>query len=90
VLRPHVLPGEFEFEHTRKLRPEVVLGQPAQRKERIRVGERPTPTVEADDALQLGDRFSPDRFAVEARLAQPLQTLAAATPLPFARHRPQR
>jgi hypothetical protein len=86
VLRCKVVAGEFELERARESRAVVVLGQPAEWKQRIGVSERPAPTIEADNALRLGDRFASDRLAVESRLAEPLESLPATSLHPHAGH----
>ena len=66
MLRGKVVAGEFELERARESRAVVVLGEPAEWKERSGVGERKAPTIEADDTLKLGDRLASDRLAVQS------------------------
>jgi hypothetical protein len=63
-----------------------MFGDAAAREQRLRVGERPAPTIEADDALKLADRFVSRRLAVEVGLAEFLEPLAAASPLSLGCH----
>ena len=66
-----------------------MIGEPAERKQRLGIGGGPAPAVEADYAPEVGDRFALDRFAVEGRPAEPQETLSAASPLPPACHPPR-
>jgi hypothetical protein len=65
-----------------------VLGKAAEWKQRVGIGERPAPAIEADDALKIGDRFALDRLAILGRLAQPPEARSAARPLALGRHSP--
>jgi hypothetical protein len=42
-----------------------MLGNAAEWKQRLGVREGPAPTIEADHALEIGDRFALDRLPVE-------------------------
>jgi hypothetical protein len=44
----------------------VMLSQSAQRQQRVEIGKRPAPTVEADRTLELSDRLPLNRFAAES------------------------
>ncbi len=86
VLRGEIITRVLELECAPKLRAVVVFGDPAQREKRARIGERPAPAIEADHALEVGDRLALDRLTVESRLAQPPDSLATASPVPLACH----
>jgi hypothetical protein len=88
MLRCEVVARELQFERAPKVGPVVVLGKAAEWKQRVGIGERPAPAIEADDALKIGDRFALDRLAILGRLAQPPEARSAAPPLALGRHSP--
>src|SRR5262249_24017193 len=67
-------------------RAEVVFGGAAERDQRLGVAERPAPAVEADDALQQGDRLALDRLAVQGRIAELGESLSAPAAFSRGRH----
>ena len=66
MLGGEVAAGIFQLERARNRRAEVVFGKAAAGQQGLGIGERPAPTIKADDALKVRDRFVSDRFAVEA------------------------
>jgi hypothetical protein len=77
--------AEIRFPHPTR-RTILMLGNAAKWNQRVRVGQDPAPTIEADHALKLGNCFAVDRLAVEARLAEALESLSAARPVALVRH----
>jgi len=65
VLRREVVVRVLELERARNSRPKVMLGNAAEWKQRFGVRKRPAPTIEADHAPKVGDRFALNRLAVE-------------------------
>jgi hypothetical protein len=65
VLRREVVVGVLELELSWNSWPKVMLGNAAEWKQRLGVREGPAPTIEADHALEIGDRFALDRLPVE-------------------------
>jgi hypothetical protein len=63
-----------------------MLGDTAEWKQRHGIREGPTPTIEADDALELGNRLALDRLAVEGGFTETLEALSAARSLPLISH----
>lgn len=82
VFGREIAAGVLQLKHPGNLGPEVVLGNATQRQQCRRVGDGPAPAIEADHALQLGDRFELDRLAIECRGAEPLKPLPAPGQLP--------
>jgi hypothetical protein len=58
-----------------------VLGNTAEWKQGPRVGEGPAPTIEADQVLNVGDRFALNRLAIKCRRGKPLKPFSAPRPL---------
>jgi len=73
VLRRIVAPCVLELQRSRDCWAKVVLGEAAERQERLRVGERPAPAIETDRPLQLGDGLEAQRVAIQAGLAESLE-----------------
>jgi hypothetical protein len=66
VLGREVAAGELELECARKVRAIVMLSQSTRPRQRVGIGKRPAPTVEADQALELSDRLALNRLAVKS------------------------
>ena len=65
VLRREVVVGVLEFELSWNSWPKVMLGNAAEWKQRLGVREGPAPTIEADHALEIGNRLALNRLPVE-------------------------
>ena len=86
VLGGEVGAGVLQLERSRQAGPVVVVADADPGQQRVRVGVRQAPPVEADDALQVGDHLSLDRLAVQVRPAEPLDPFPAAVPGQLGRH----
>ena len=86
MLCGEVITGVLELERAGDPGAEVMFGDAAARQQRLRVGEGPAPTIEADDALKLADRFISHRLAVEVGFAEFRELLAAASSLSLGCH----
>lgn len=58
-----------------------MVGDAGQGQQRVRIGEGPAPTVEADDAPKIVDCLPLERLSIEARLPEPLESFTRAAAL---------
>jgi hypothetical protein len=86
VLGRKVVAGILQLERAGHVAPIVVIGDPATRKERLGIRDRPTPPVETHAPLEASDRLAPYRLRVETGLAEPLEPFAAVTAFALCRH----
>ena len=87
MLRREVVAGVLQLERAGNRGSEVMFRKAAARQQRLGIGERPTPTIEADHALKHADRFASHRLVVEAGLAESFESVPAASALSLGCHK---